>query len=130
MLPAKTKDKCHTKQWCVHSVTTALRFAKGLALQFFFFFLLLVLHVLPPVSLFPRKAQLFLKSHLLPASLVIPTSNFDQLNLIKFASFNDDPVWAGGVLNKNGAPRRCRDVIALILILDEIQYFWVFCILI
>lgn len=38
MLPAKTKDKCHTKQWCVHSVTTALRFAKGLALQFFFFF--------------------------------------------------------------------------------------------
>jgi len=55
--------------------------------------------MLPPVLLFPKKAQLFLKPQLLPASLVIPTSNFYQLNLMKFASFNDDPFW-GGVLKK------------------------------
>jgi len=74
-----------------------------------------------PVLLFQRKAQLFLKSHLLPASLVIPTSNFYQLKLIKFVSFNDDPVWGRrrGGPQKDGAPRRCRDFMALILILDE-----------
>jgi hypothetical protein len=52
--------------------------------------------MLPPVLLFPRKAQLVLKPQLLPASLVIPTSNFYQLNLMKFASFNNDPHWVGG----------------------------------
>jgi hypothetical protein len=64
--------------------------------------------MLPLVLLFPRKAQLFLKSHLLQASLVIPTSNFYQLNIIKFASFNDDPVGGAGP-QKDGAPRSCRD---------------------
>lgn len=44
--------------------------------------------MLPPVLLFPRKAQLFLKSQLLPASFIIHTLNFYQLNLIEFAFFS------------------------------------------
>jgi hypothetical protein len=79
--------------------------------------------MLPPVLPFPKKAQVFLKSQLLAASLVIPISNFYQLNLIKFASFNDDSVWGGGSSKRTEHHAGAVILWPLILILRETQYF-------